>query len=532
MPPSLAKTLFAAIVFMASISNLKAQYVSSYNNSFTGPNLNRAKEEAYNRQMRDEQEKWRQQRYAEERKTNKYSYGTSIYDVLEKKPEAKKSTVITKPEPKKSKWDYVSTYINGLAEASLKGKSGYVDIYEHEIVPVIYDEVYLFWEGLSAVKLNGKYGYVNTKGKVIIPLKYDKAWSFQGGKANVVLNNKQTIIDKNGVELLPFKYESLYAYSDGLILAYLNKKMGFIDITGKELIPVKFDSVTFLVSGGKKMFLDGLHYYFDKGGKPMKNIYDEVDDYYSDGTAFVKLNNKWGKTDAKGKLITPLKYDARPFTRLDMTEVRLKNKFGFINDDGKEVIKPQFDTIYRGFDLAGQAIVGNGNQMFSIDKTGKKIKTLTSVPEELKEKEKKPSPFLSQYNSVGEFVNGLAPVEKNNLYGYINTKGTLVIPLKYDHAEEFVNGLASVSLKEKYGCINTAGKEVVAVKYENMTYFSYGLLGVKLNGKWGFVNTQGVMVIKPQFDDVGKFNKQGEATAIIKEVYYWIDRTGKILGKQ
>ncbi|MEO7308799.1 MAG: WG repeat-containing protein [Chitinophagaceae bacterium] len=382
MTKSHSKTFFVFIVLVTALNSTDAQYVSPYNNSFTGPNLNRAKEEAYNRQMRDDQEKWRQKRYAEEAKAKRYpSYVPANTDTKTKTPVSVKPVTKT-PEPKKSKWDYVSTYIDGLAAATLNGKSGYVDMNEQEIVPVIYDVVYLFWEGLSAVKLNGKYGYVDKKGKLVIPLKYDRGWAFEGGKASVVLNNKQTFINKNGVELLPFKYESLYAYTDGLIMAWLNQKMGFIDITGKEIIPVKYDSVTFLVEGGKKMFLDGLHYFFDKGGRPMKNVYDEVDDYYDDGTAFVSLNNKWGKTDAKGRLITPLKYDARPFTRYDMTEVRLNSKFGFINKAGKEVIRPQFDTIYRGYDLSGRAIVGSGNQMFSIDKTGKKIKRLTSIPEE------------------------------------------------------------------------------------------------------------------------------------------------------
>jgi len=521
------------MVFLLMVSHAPAQYVSSYNNSFTGPNLNRAKEEAYNRQMREEQEKWRQKRYAEEAKAYRYSSsGTNNYETKVKKPPTTKAKTVTVPEKPKSKYDYVSTYIDGLAEATLNGKSGFVDRNENEVVPVIYELVNLFWEGLAAVKLNGKYGFVDTKGKVVIPLKYDYAWRFIDGKANVLLDKKETYINKNGVALFPFKYDNVYAFSNGTIQAWLNKKTGLLDITGKEIIPVKYDSVIHLVDAGKMMFLKGSHYYFDEKGKPMMNVYDFIDEPDEYGGAFVSLNDKWGKIDSKGKLIIPLKYEHRPFKRYSMTEIFIKGKYGFLNDDDKEVIKPQFDTIYRGFDLAGEAIVGNGKQMFSIDKTGKKIQMLKSIPEEATEKEAKPSPFARQYDQVGEAKEGFTPVSKKDKWGYINSKGVLVIPLKYDYALEFENGIASVQLNEKWGYVNTKGKEVVPVKYESADFFSNGLASIKINGKWGYINPAGIMVIKPQFDNAGRFNKKGKATVIIKDDYYWIDRTGKIIEKQ
>jgi hypothetical protein len=51
--------------------------------------------------------------------------------------------------------------------------------------------------------------------------------------------------------------------------------------------------------------------------------------------------------------------------------VLLNNKFGFVNEEGKEVIAPQFDDI-TDF-INGRAQVRLGNQTFYIDKTGKKI---------------------------------------------------------------------------------------------------------------------------------------------------------------
>ncbi|MES2773942.1 MAG: WG repeat-containing protein [Bacteroidota bacterium] len=603
--PFFLKPLLAAITLLGSYNLATAQYVSSYNNSFTGPNLNRAKEEAYNRQMRDDQEKWRQQRYAEDRKTNRYPSYVPV------STEAKtKTPVSTKVTPKAvvvktSKYDYVSTYIDGLAEASLKGKSGFVDKNENEIVPVIYDEVHLFYEGLAAVKLNGKYGYVDTKGKVVIPLKYDMAWAFEKGKANVVLNNKQSFINSFGMEFLPFKYESLYACNDGFIMAWLNKKMGFIDITGKEIIPVKYDSVTFLMDGSKKMFVGGLHYYFDKSGKPMKNVYDYVMDTDEYDEDFVLLNNKWGKADKNGKIVIPLKYDMMRLTENGMTGVYRDGKWGFVNRAGKEIIPPKFDSIVSDFNKKGMAVISNSGKMFSIDKTGKITKALNGLPwGKDQDLPWRTSKFAEFFDGVDDFNHGLARVNKNNKAGFINNKGEIVIPLEYDEIfifsegkaiakknkkwgfineknetvipfeydglHQFLGGKAPVKLGDKWGYINTAGKVIVPIEYQTVAYrFREGLSLVEKGGKWGYIDTTGVvvvpikynsgedfsnglacvstyyngdfrkgfinaadqMVIEPQFEFLVKFNKQGKAVVMKKDVPYIIDKTGKIVKK-
>jgi hypothetical protein len=134
--------------------------------------------------------------------------------------------------------------------------------------------------------------------------------------------------------------------------------------------------------------------------------------------------------------------------------------------------------------------------------------------------------------SIKQETEGLTAVARNKKWGFINSKGVVVVPLKYDGPSEFEDGLACFELDGKYGFVNKSGKEVVAMKYESIDFFSNGLAGVMLNGKWGYVNMQGVMVIKPQFDNAGRFNKKGRATVVIKEEYYWIDKTGKILEKQ
>ena len=74
---------------------------------------------------------------------------------------------------------------------------------------------------------------------------------------------------------------------------------------------------------------------------------------------------------------------------------------------------------------------------------------------------------------------GLARVEKNDKYGFIDKTGKVVIPLEYDDAWNFKEGLAQYDFKEglakvkkddKWGRIDTTGKVVVPLKYDDFDF--------------------------------------------------------------
>ncbi|MDR1484764.1 MAG: WG repeat-containing protein, partial [Planctomycetaceae bacterium] len=51
--------------------------------------------------------------------------------------------------------------------------------------------------------------------------------------------------------------------------------------------------------------------------------------------------------------------------------------------------------------------------------------------------------------------------------GFLCKDGGVVIPAKYDHAYGFTKGLARVKLGDKYGFIDTTGKEIIPLKYDD-----------------------------------------------------------------
>ncbi len=110
----------------------------------------------------------------------------------------------------------------------------------------------------------------------------------------------------------------------------------------------------------------------------------------------------------------------------------------------------------------------------------------------------------AQYQYAGVFVDGVAKVQKNDLYGLINRSNALIVPIAYAEMGDASFGLvmAKNAVNGKYGYFDLNGKKVIDFIYEGANYFSSGLAGAKQNGKWGFIDTKGKVVIPFQFDAI------------------------------
>jgi len=93
------------------------------------------------------------------------------------------------------------------------------------------------------------------------------------------------------------------------------------------------------------------------------------------------------------------------------------------------------------------------------------------------------------------FKDNRLAIKENNKYGYINEKGEIVIPIKYDIAKDFSEGLAAVSLNGKWFFIDKTGKIIIDCKEDYPDEFSEGLATVSLNGKWFLIDKTGKIII-------------------------------------
>ena len=121
----------------------------------------------------------------------------------------------------------------------------------------------------------------------------------------------------------------------------------------------------------------------------------------------------------------------------------------------------------------------------------------------------------------------LTAVKKDGKWGFVDTKGNVVIESKFDYAYDFEDGCALVKLDGKFGYIDTKGNFVIEPKFDDAYNFSDGLAQVELDGKWGFIDTKGNFVIEPKFDYAVPFKYNLNSTKVnYNGKWGAIDRSG------
>lgn len=301
------------------------------------------------------------------------------------------------------------------------------------------------------IKVANKYGFINRKGEEVIKPQYDYAEDFLDGLAEVCNN-----IDKNG-----------------------NQKCRYIDINGK------------VVNKQKNVI-------------PNLSEFSEVGEFH-EGLAYacksITDNQKQcGYINEKGKIIIPLQYDyASDFSeglavvsKLDKNENRLLNKSGYIDKKGNFVLKGNY------FYEFSNGLASDISCSKYFDKTGKVIVDIGNLGD-------------SSIDGVCSYFNdGLLLIQLHNHYfGYVNKKGELVIKTNARTNEDysplaltFSDGLAYIELNNKWGFIDKTGKVVIKPRFirnfdgsifEDMK-FKNGLARVKEKGKYGYIDKTGKFV--------------------------------------
>lgn len=174
------------------------------------------------------------------------------------------------------------------------------------------------------------------------------------------------------------------------------------------------------------------------------------------------------------------------------------------------------------------------------------------------------------------FSEGLLAVEKNNRYGYIDTKGNKVIDYYFDEAYAFngkyaivvrngsynfidKNGITQLEDDLEYlyfddetgnlwfvknnllGMMKTNGDIIIENKYElevdevgswaleGFTFFQEGLARVAKNGKLGYIDIKGKVIIDFTYDDSGHFYQGLAYYKSATDKYGYIDKKGDII---
>lgn len=130
--------------------------------------------------------------------------------------------------------------------------------------------------------------------------------------------------------------------------------------------------------------------------------------------------------------------------------------------------------------------------------------------------------------------------EENGKVGLLDDKGGKITAAKYDKevyapdstylgtfTATFNEGLCSVYLNQKVGFIDKKGTEVIPLEFSSVHEFTVeGLAAVEKEGKWGFVNKKGKQSIPIIYNKVFDFEK-GKSLVIKENSVYFIDLNGE-----
>ena len=120
-------------------------------------------------------------------------------------------------------------------------------------------------------------------------------------------------------------------------------------------------------------------------------------------------------------------------------------------------------------------------------------------------------------------------VQSAGKYGFIDSRGRLVVPPTLHAASDFSDGVAVVMPTAGSGeIIDPSGKTLAKLPlYKSVQPFSEGLAVVMRDeNHWGFMNVSGQLAIAAQFRAAMEFSEGLAAAADSSGRWGWIDRTG------
>lgn len=246
------------------------------------------------------------------------------------------------------------------------------------------------------------------------------------------------------VSLLSMAFRAGDGWVSGELIPFRQgEKWGYTDRNRRLVLPVRYDEAGPFVDELAWVRVDGLYGYIDGSGYPVTPVHFTKASNFRRGRATVELEGKTFTIDAAGKHIADGALPEPEVEYLSLGDVvRKDGKQGFRFTVGSATVPPLYDEILE--DYRGLLFVRQGALWGAINTKGKLV--LPVVYDAI------------QATSANDFIFPI--VQRAGLFGYLNAEGHLLVAPKYRAAEHFVAGVARVETPDgRIGYIDTTGKE-------------------------------------------------------------------------
>ncbi|MFN3781604.1 MAG: WG repeat-containing protein [Candidatus Kapaibacteriota bacterium] len=284
-----------------------------------------------------------------------------------------------------------------------------------------------------------KWAIIDLKGNITVIDGINYLFNFHNSRALVVKLKKRPntndtttpaeqvfgYINYEGKLVIPLIYEDATEFSEGLAFVKNKDIRGFIDTNNRLVIKLENIAGNTFKNGiadvNDKNFLNG---FIDKRGKIVIPLEYNLLEHYSEGLAFAIKGDTFGF-------------------------INMQNKFEFYVD--AYVSKPFTD----GVAFVGK-LINQKMKWALINRKGEKI-----------------TDYI--FDDVKEFSEGVAPVQKDGKWFFIDKNGYETLSNDYRYIDKFVDGLAWASLRNgKRGYIDHNGNFIIELP-EAEVYFDFRL---------------------------------------------------------
>lgn len=266
-----------------------------------------------------------------------------------------------------------------------------------------------------------------------------------------------------------------------------NNKYGVIDCDGNVVVEAKYDVVQ-IPNPSKDIFIC---------------LYDynsEEKDYSSDvfNSKGEKLYQEYENVQA---IPTETTYDEIPFEKTAL-KFKKDGKYGLINLDGKQVLKPEYESITAIPYKEGMLIVKQNEKCGVVNVNGK---TLIPVEYESITADNYYSEE-TMYKTTGFIVSKKS--DDGYRYGYIDYKGKTIAKTEYTQIDRVTEmqddkNVYLVAYKNGQAGLLKNKKVVLNYEYEDISYNAYNdVFVIKRNSKEGIADKQGKIKVPTEYTNI------------------------------
>lgn len=287
-----------------------------------------------------------------------------------------------------------------------------------------------------------------------------------------------------------------------------NNKWGVIDNKGNIIIDLKYDEMVIVPDKNEPLFI----------------CTDELD-YNTESYTTTVLNEKGNEVLAEYSEIVAVENNdlSNVWYEKNVLKYKKDGKYGLINFEGKEIVKPIYDEICALEGVENSIILVKDNKKGLLNnKTGEiiiepkytEIKAISSKHEDgyiVKNEQNKVGLIGNDKTIILEEIyddiknvtgNGYYVVVKDGAAEVINSSKETVIKQGFDSIEEIKVDNFIIIKNGKYGVIDKEGKTILQPEYENLQFITNEMFIAQKDGKVGIIKNDSSECIAFNYDRI------------------------------